>query len=288
MKLPWKGGRAALVAAAAADRRARFFLCAAATFGTVGFNFLTPQVIRYAIDSCLGDAPLNAPAFVLDLVNALGGIGYIRSNIWICPLFILGAAICSAFCNRVRRYSTIDIGETVAWKLRNSLYAHIQKLPYDWHVGCQTGDIIQRCTSDVDNIRNFIQNQLSELMRTGCVFAIALAMMFSMDVFMSMMALAMIPVILLFSVLYYGRVSREFALADAAEGIMQAAAQENYTGVRVVRAFGRESWEMEKFSEKTKAYRDIWIRIGKMLGLFWGAGDLFAGIQLAIVVGAGV
>jgi len=200
----------------------------------------------------------------------------------------LGAALFSAFFNSIRRYTSIDLGETVAWRLRNTLYAHIQKLSYDWHVNCQTGDIIQRCTSDVDTIRNFIQNQLSELMRVFFVMVVALFMMFSMDLFMSLMALVLIPVIFVFSLLYFRKVSKEFTKADIAEGIMQAAAQENYTGVRVVRAFGREFYEMEKFSEKTKTYQDIWIRIGKMLGLFWGAGDFMAGLQLSIIVGAGI
>ncbi|MCL2126645.1 MAG: ABC transporter ATP-binding protein/permease, partial [Treponema sp.] len=245
-------------------------------------------IIRYTIDSCLAAAPLEAPAFVHALVEGLGGIEVFRANIWICALFILAAALCSAFCNMVRRYTCTELGETVAWRLHNALYAHIQKLPYDWHVNCQTGDVIQRCTSDVDSIRAFIQNQLSELLRTFCVFAIAVAMMFSMDVFMSLMAISLIPVILVFSIFYFRKVSVEFAKADEAEGVMQSAAQENYTGVRVVRAFGRESYEMEKFSEKTKTFQDIWINIGKMLGLFWGAGDFFAGLQLALIVGAGV
>ena len=288
MKLPWKGGRAALVAAAAEDRLPRFVICCAATFAAVAFSFLNPQIIRYTIDSCLAAAPLEAPAFVHALVEGLGGIEVFRANIWICALFILAAALCSAFCNMVRRYTCTELGETVAWRLHNALYAHIQKLPYDWHVNCQTGDVIQRCTSDVDSIRAFIQNQLSELLRTFCVFAIAVAMMFSMDVFMSLMAISLIPVILVFSIFYFRKVSVEFAKADEAEGVMQSAAQENYTGVRVVRAFGRESYEMEKFSEKTKTFQDIWINIGKMLGLFWGAGDFFAGLQLALIVGAGV
>jgi ATP-binding cassette subfamily B protein len=113
-------------------------------------------------------------------------------------------------------------------------------------------------------------------------------MMFSMDVFMSLVAMSLVPVIFIFSLLYFSRVSRNFSRADIAEGIMQAAAQENYTGVRVVRAFGREAWEVKKFREKTKTHANIWIEIGKMLGLFWGAGDLLSGLQLALVVGAGV
>ncbi|MDR0313316.1 MAG: ABC transporter ATP-binding protein/permease, partial [Treponema sp.] len=288
MKVPWKGGRVALVAAAAEGRYFRFCLCCAATLGTVGFSFLSPQIIRYTIDSVIGREPLNAPAFVHSLVDMLGGIEVLQKYIWICALLTLVAAFLSGLCNVARRYISIEMGEVIAQKMRNTLYAHIQKLSYDWHVSCQTGDIIQRCTTDVDNIRNFIMNQLSELMRTFCVLVVALVMMFSMDVFMSIMSLLLIPIILVFSVYYFGKVSKEFKKADEAEGVMQAAAQENYTGVRVVRAFGREKYEMDKFAEKTGTYRNIWVRIGKMLGLFWGAGDFFVGLQLAIIVAAGV
>jgi len=288
MKLPWKGGRTALLAAAAEGRRFSFFLCAVTTVLTVAFSFLNPQIIRLTIDSVIGGLPLNLPVFLTDALERLGGLRFLRENIWFCALLIAAAALLSALCNSARRYTSIDIGETVAWKLRNALYSHIQMLPYDWHVSCQTGDIIQRCTTDVDNIRGFIQNHLSELMRTFSVFVIALYMMFSMDVFMSLMALALIPAILVFSIIYFKKVSREFNKADVAEGLLQSTSQENYTGVRVVRAFGREAYEMERFSERTKTFQDIWIKIGKMLGLFWGGGDFFTGLQLAIIVGAGV
>jgi ATP-binding cassette subfamily B protein len=288
MTLPWKGGKTALIVAAAEGKHFRFLLCCVATLAAVLFSFITPQIIRFTIDSVLGTEPLKVPAFVSSFVEQIGGLGYIKKNIWICAVFILVAAFLSALCNMFRRYSFGIIGETVAWRLHNDLYAHIQKLPYSWHIGCQTGDIIQRCTTDVDNIRNFIHNQLSELMRTFCVFVIALIIMFSMDIFMSLVSLTLIPVIFIFSFLYFRKVSVQFNRADEAEGQVQAAAQENYTGVRVVRAFGRESYEMEKYSDKTKKYQDVWIHIGKMLGLFWGVGDFFSGLQLAIIVGFGV
>jgi ATP-binding cassette subfamily B protein len=288
MKLPWRGTRAGLVAAVAEDRRFRTILLIAATFGTVAFSLLNPQIVRHTIDSVIGTAPLDVPAFAGSLVDYLGGLAVLRQNIWICALLVLTMAFCAELCNLARNYLGLELGETVAWKLRNTLYAHIQKLPWDWHLGCQTGDIIQRCTTDVDNIRNFIHHHLSELLRTACVFIIAVAMMFSMDLYMSLIALIMIPVIVTFSLFYYRHVSRNFARADAAEGVMQAAAQENYTGVRVVRAFGREAWEMKKFSEKTRNYANIWADIGKMFGLFWGGGDFMSGLQIAIIVAAGI
>jgi ATP-binding cassette subfamily B protein len=288
MILPWKGGRVKLVASAAEDRKLQFLLCCAATLATVALSFVNPQIVRYTIDSVIGSMPLNAPVFILNIVERLGGLSFLKQNIWICALLVLTAAALSGLFDMIRSYASLEIGETVAWRLHTVLYSHIQKLPYDWHIGCHTGDIIQRCTSDVDNIRNFIHWQLSELMRTITVFVLALAVMFSMDIFMSMMSLALIPFILIFSILYFRKVSFEFNKADVAEGIMQAAAQENFTGVRVVRAFGREAYEMDKFSEKTKNYQNIWNYIGKMLGLFWGAGDFLSGFQLVIILGAGV
>jgi ATP-binding cassette subfamily B protein len=288
MLLPWKGSRLGLIVAAGEDRRFSLFLIIVTTFGTVAFSFVNPQIIRYTIDSVIGTAPLDAPAYVLDFVEWLGGLDLLRHNIWICALLVIVAAFFAEFCNMIRNYTGLEMGETIAWKLWNTLYAHIQKLPWNWHVSCQTGDIIQRCTTDVDNIRGFIQNHLSELLRTACVFTLALIMMLSMDLFMSIVALALLPIILVFCTFYFRRVSRNFARADAAEGAMQAAAQENYTGVRVVRAFGREAYELDKFSERTKAHANIWIDIGKMLGVFWATGDILSGLQLAIIVAAGV
>jgi ATP-binding cassette subfamily B protein len=288
MVLPWKGGRVRLIAAAAEDRKLRLFICCIATLGTVVFSLVSPQIVRYTIDSVIGTAALDAPLFVSNLIELMGGLSLLRENIWICAIFIAGMALFAEIFNHIRSYTGSEMGETIAWRLLNTLYGHLQKLPWNWHVKCQTGDIIQRCTSDVDNVRNFIQNNLSELLRTASIFIFAVLMMFSMDIFMSFVSLSLIPVIFIFSVFYFRRVSRNFARGEVTEGQMQAAAQENYTGVRVVRAFGREEYEMKRFSEKTQAHANIWIEIGKMLGLFWGAGDLLSGLQLAVIVAFGI
>ncbi|MCL2558616.1 MAG: ABC transporter ATP-binding protein/permease [Treponema sp.] len=288
ISLPWKGGRLGLIAAAGGDRRLSFALCCATTLGMIGFSFLNPQIIRHTIDSVLGSAPLAAPGFVLALVERIGGIDVLRANFWIPALFVLVAALASGLCSMIRRYSSAEIGETIAWRLQNTLYSHVQTLPYEWHVKSQTGDIIQRCTSDIDRVRRFVQDQLLEFMRSVCVFGFAVAMMFYMDPFMSLMALCLIPFLFIFSVVYFKRINKEFANAEVAESEMHTVAQENYTGVQVVRAFGRESHEVERFSKSTRGLREIWVRLGKMLGTFWGTGDFITLVQLTIVVGAGI
>jgi len=155
MKLPWKGSRSfgtrfALIAAAAFDRRFRFFLCCTATIAAVAFSFLNPQIIRFTIDSCLGRGSsvnaegISAYKIILDFTESFGGVEFLRRNLWIPAGFIMAAALLSALCHIIRRYFCTEIGETVAWRLHNILYEHIHKLPYEWHVECQTGDIAKQ------------------------------------------------------------------------------------------------------------------------------------------------
>ena len=177
--------------------------------------------------------------------------------------------------------------EGVIVRLRDRLFGHIQKLPYEWHSSHQTGDIIQRCTSDVDVVRNFLIDQLLEMIRTVFLIVISLVLMFSMNVPLSLIALAFIPVVMLYSGLFFNKIGRRFQQADETEGELTAMAQENFTGVRVVRAFGREKFEIDRFEKKNNQFADMWIRLGHVLGLYWGIGDFFSNLQVMIIVVAG-
>lgn len=172
--------------------------------------------------------------------------------------------------------------------MRNALYAHVQRLPSAWHDKNQTGDIIQRCTSDVEVIRNFVVTQLLEVFRTVFLIGVSFAMMWSMNRKLSGIVLLFVPVIVAYSAIFYRLIARRFTDADEAEGELSTVVQENATGVRVVRAFGREQYEMERFRKKNDAFAKLWIRLGTLSGLYWGIGDLITGLQVitVIVVGA--
>jgi ATP-binding cassette subfamily B protein len=288
MNLPWTKGRFALLLAACKGRGFRFGVCVVSTLLAVGFAFIAPQIIRVTIDSIIGLEAVSRPAVLARLIDALGGVSVLRERLWLCVIAVAAAALLAQLFHGLRRYYGLEISEYLAKNLRDECYRHIQQLPYEWHVSCQTGDVIQRCTSDVDTIRNFIHNQFIELIRIVMLIALSLAVMFSMDTVMSLASLALIPFIVLFSFIYFRRIARQFAKADEAEGAMQATAQENYTGVRVVRAFGRERYEIDRYSEKVGAYTGLWGHIGKMLGAFWGLGDVLAGLQLTAVIAVGI
>lgn len=251
----------------------RYFAVAViASFVTTVFNSLTPQIFRFTIDSVLdGDK-----------------YPYLAQHLWIIAGILVGVAMLSGVSMFFSRFFTARAGENFAENMRNALYTHVQRLPAAWHDKNQTGDIIQRCTSDVEVIRNFVVTQLLEVFRTVFLIGVSFAMMCSMNRKLSGIVLLFVPAIVAYSAIFYRLIARRFTDADEAEGELSTVVQENATGVRVVRAFGREQYEMERFRKKNDAFAKLWIRLGTLSGLYWGMGDLITGLQVitVIVVGA--
>lgn len=250
----------------------RYFIVAViASFITTVFNSLTPQIFRFTIDSVLdGDK-----------------YPYLAEHLWMIAGVLVGVAMLSGVSMFFSRFFTARAGENFAENMRNALYAHVQRLPSAWHDKNQTGDIIQRCTSDVEVIRNFVVTQLLEVFRTVFLIGVSFAMMWSMNRKLSGIVLLFVPVIVVYSAVFYRLIARRFTDADEAEGELSTVVQENATGVRVVRAFGREQYEMERFRKKNDAFAKLWIRLGTLSGFYWGMGDLITGLQVITVIVAG-
>lgn len=245
-----------------------FVMAVFASFITTILNSLTPQIFRFTIDSVLGSDQYP----------------FLSEHLWIMALLVIGVAVMSGIFLYVGRVGTALAGETFAKNMRDALFVHVQKLPMSWHNKNQTGDIIQRCTSDVEVIRNFVVTQLLEVFRTSFLVIVSFAMMMSMNVKLSLIVLSFVPVVVLYSAIFYRLIARRFTDADEAEGELSTVVQENATGVRVVRAFGREKFEMDRFREKNDAFAKLWIKLGTLSGLYWGVGDLITGLQVVTII----
>ncbi|HHU23230.1 MAG TPA: ABC transporter ATP-binding protein [Clostridiales bacterium] len=282
-----KQSTAALLFEFSRNGRYCFVLALIASSLSIIFSFLTPQIIRFTVDSVIGTEKADLPVIVVSILEALGEREFLRSHLYFCASGVVVCALISGIFNYISRMNIAKGTENFTKNLRDTLFRHIQYLPFSWHTENQTGDIIQRCTSDVETVRNFISAQLLEVIRTVILIVVALALMFSMNVTMALICLAFIPAIILYSTVFYGRIGRQFRKADEAEGDLMVAVQENLTGVRVVRAFGRERRERQVFKEKNEIFTNKWIDLGYTLGLFWGIGDFATGAQILAVVCAG-
>lgn len=264
-----------------------FFIAVFATALSILFSFLMPQVVGFTVDSVIGDKSAELPGFLAPLYDKVGGRDFLRDHFIFCALGVVFCALLSGVFTFAARMGAAKGTERFIKKLRDTLFAHTQYLPFPWHTSNQTGDIIQRCTYDVDTVQRFISQQLIELVRTLILVTVALSFMFSMNVPLAVIALCFIPLVLGYSRFFFNRVADKFRNADEAEGALMVHVQENLTGVRVVRAFGRERHELSRFDEKNEIYIGRWINLGKLLGWFWGIGDVVSSGELLVMIAVG-
>lgn len=267
------------------DGSKRWFLAAIlSTIGLALTNMLTPQIVRVTVDSVLGSEPFDLPPFLADLPNRLGGAEVLREKLWMIGIVIVGIAVFGfAFFYGSRVFNT-KAAETLVKTMRDKVFRHLLALPDDWYGKNRTGDIIQRCTSDINMVKDFLSEQLVSVFRIVVMLALSLFFMFSLHVGLTLIALAGVPVLLATSLIFHKKVSPEFEICDENEGKLSAIVQENLTGVRVVRAFGREVYEKEKFDNQNRYYMGLWDRVNKMFCRYWSVADLIANLQIMLLV----
>lgn len=254
----------------------------------VCFAYAIPLVTQFTIDYVLGTEEASLPAFIMRRIDALGGREYMRENIYICAIALVALTVGNGIFTFLRGREIAVASEGVARGLRDNLYSHLQNVPFDYHKHVSTGDLVQRCTSDVDTVRRFIATQLLEIVRTVAMMVVAAWLMLSIDTRMALISMAVLPILCLSSFIYFKKVRSLFTDSDVAEGELSATLQENLTAVRVVRAFGQQQSEVEKFTERNRVFRDKTYKLIKMLGFYWGFSDSLGYIQIGGTICFGV
>ncbi len=263
----------------------RYFLVTILAAGVTALaDMLQPQIIRAAVDCALSGKEADFPDFVMDVVERIGGFAYLGQHLWIMALAVLAIALVQVISQYTFRVFNTKASETLVKTMRDQLFSHIQHLPFSWHMKNRTGDIIQRCTSDIDTTKSFLSEQLTSIFRIALLLTLSITFMCSMHPVLTLIALIPTPVIILYSFHFHKKVHDGFEKCDESEGKLSAMAQENLTGVRVVRAFGRERSEIDKFQKQNDHYTTLWENMGKTLSRFWSTSDILSGLQVMLVV----
>ncbi len=250
-------------------------------------SLINPRIIGFTVDSIIGNEPPDVPSFVVPLIEGVGGIPYLKEHLSLIAFAVIFIALCSAVITFLFRLCNAIGAETLVKRIRDCLFDHIGHLPFSWYSENRTGDIIQRCTSDVETIKVFLSEQLTALIRIVIMILMALYFMMGIHPQLAMISAVFIPIIVLYSFFFHSRIGATFRKTDEEEGRLSAIVQENLTGVRVVRAFGRESYERERFEKQNKFYTKMWVDLMRLLSLFWSTGDLFSGLQILTVTALG-
>jgi ATP-binding cassette subfamily B protein len=177
--------------------------------------------------------------------------------------------------------------EGVTRRLRDYLFDHIQRLSFTFHDHTQTGELIERCTSDVDAVRRFFADQAIGLGRIVSMFVIYLAALLRLNVRLALLSTVMMPVLLVMSLFFFRRVSKAYEAYQNQEARLSTVLQENLTGVRVVKAFARQAFERDKFGRENREKLVRGQRLFRLHALYWPISDTVCFAQTVLCVGAG-
>jgi ATP-binding cassette subfamily B protein len=172
--------------------------------------------------------------------------------------------------------------EGTTLRLRNYLYDHIQNLTFAYHAKTDTGDLIQRCTSDVDAIRRFYADQAIGLGRIIILFLVNFIALLQLNVKLALYSVIVVPIVIFISVYFFRKVTKAYEAYQEQDAVLSTTLQENLSGVRVVKAFARQPYEIDKFKrdnlEKYKRGR----KLSTLHSLFWPISDILCGAQLLV------
>ncbi len=224
-------------------------------------RMLTYQLLRYFVDT----------VFV-----AREGVAQIP---WIAAGFI-GLAVVEGSFSFISGRLAAQTSEGVTRRLRNFLFDHIQHLPFAYHDQTATGDLIERCTSDVDTLRRFYSDQAINAGRVIILFIVNFTAIYILNPKLAGVSVIVIPVILAVSILFFKKLIKAYEAYQEQEATLSTTLQENLSGVRVVKAFARQTYEISKFN------KDNWEKYlrGKKLyvlhSIFWPISDSICSFQV--------
>lgn len=206
-----------------------------------------------------------------------------QEQLFTTALIVALVALIREIINIICDVSVTKISEEVGCKILVDYLKKVQDLSYTYLNHASTGDLIQRSTQDVTRFKRFLTDTFLELLNSLCkviVFALA---MFLINVKFTLYVFTILPIYFLSSYFYFKMQSKDYEIMEEKEALMSNVLQENLTGIRVVKAFANEKYEINKFNQAIENYTSIWAKTTKRMSFFWGISDLLTYLQLLLV-----
>lgn len=267
------------------------FLTAFHQWTYTNIPLFTQYLIRHLLQQPgIGDAtvivnPVNLPSFVIDYLargtSVLNVVIRIATGLLTLQFFRFTLRF---FEMSLRGFLHERMGE----RMRIKMYRHIQDLPYEFHNKADSGDLIQRVTSDVETTTNFLTGRLLDIVFLMATLFFGAYQLYLINPIMVWVSLSIVPLVAASSTIYFLKIDKIFKAIEEMESEMMTVIQENLSGARVVRAFANEQYEIEKMEGKNHVYTKELIRANKIVAIYWGAMDFVGIVQYLVIIAIGV
>lgn len=199
-------------------------------------------------------------------------------------LLLLGIAMAEGGVRFWLRLTIIGTSRTIEYRLRNQLFAHLQRLEAGFYQRRRTGDLMARATNDLNAVRQLFGPGVLNLFNTAIMFSAAMALMFSINPRLAAYTSLLLPMISVVFVLFRTRIERRFQAVQEQFGAMSTQAQENFAGIRVVKAYAQERAEIEDFRRVSEEYTRRYLAQIRLSGLLWPLMSLLSGLGVVVLI----
>lgn len=209
----------------------------------------------------------------------IGGQASVATLMPVAVLFVVLALIEGLFTFQSGKL-TARSSESVTMRLRNYIYDHLQRLTFNYHDKTQTGELIQRATSDVDAIRRFYAEQVIGASRILTLFVINFTAILFLNWQLAILSVVAVPIMMLMSYFFFKRMEKVYEDFQKQDGVLSTRLQENLSGVRVVKAFARQDYEINKFEQENFKRFQLGRKMLIMMSFYWPSNDTIGFIQM--------
>ena len=245
-----------------------------------------PLFVQYAFGVLgYGDKDAALPKFLIDWFNSSDDV--LTIIVMVSFSMILLQAIRSVM-RFITNYWQGALAQYIGYDMRLKMYSHICNLSFNYHNNADVGDLIQRSTSDIDQISNFVSNQIPNFINIFVTVAIGAFQVYMISPTLMWVSLIIVPITAVSSVIYFRYCNKAFDKIEQSESKMTTIIQENVNGARVVRAFANEKYEFEKMDEQNKDYSRKTAKFNAIMAVFWGMSDGFVFVQYALTLLVGI
>jgi len=262
------------------DHKWIFFLGLSFTIVLSVTRSFVPRIVEYIFDSLLGSVDPSLPAWVVELMYADDFQTHLLRAAVLFAIFALFRGLVM-IGNAV---SKANFSESIARDLRNKMYGHLQNLSYQYHNNADTGDLIQRSTTDIDTVRMFYQNHVFNIFWIAALAISVIYQMVQIDLVLTLISLVVIPFTVGISMYYFKRMEKIYTDVEESEAELTNTVQENLNGVRVVKAFSNEQHEIDKFVKKNEIYREKSMKMYYKAASYWSTSDFITFVQYCLTL----
>ena len=199
-------------------------------------------------------------------------------------LLIIAAAIAQGFVRTCSRALIFNAGRNVEYDLRNDVFAHLEKLPLSFYHSQRTGDLMSRVINDISAVRTMLGPGVLNFANAPLYYVYAVVLMLSMDVRMTLAALAPFPLLIYVARRFRGRIMKSSLEVQQQMSVLSSHVQENLSGMHVVKAYAQEEFQTQHFIGLNKDYEVKSMEMAKMRGIVNPVMQGINGLTVLIVI----